>query len=72
MRNIAEKQKFKLGSNQYKQKANSNDFVKAVEKIQNVLQDEVNLKYGRNAPKISYAYVTKHIYDNYLKGKNIK
>lgn len=72
MRNIAQKEKFKLGSNQYKLKANSNDFVNAVNKIQKFLQEEVNKEFGKNAPTISYAYATRYIYQNYLKGKNIK
>lgn len=72
MRNIAEKKKFKLGTDQYNLKANSKDFIKAVEKIQQFLQEEVNTTFGKNAPTISYAYATRYIYKNYLKGRNIK
>lgn len=71
-RNIARRDKFKLGSTQYKQKAVANEFIKATEKIQKYLQEEVNQQYGRNAPTISFAFATKYVYKNYLQGKDIK
>lgn len=64
--------KFALGSNEYRQKPNSNDFIKAAEKIRSFLQEEENRKFGKKAKSVSYAYVTKYIYSNYLRGKNIK
>lgn len=64
--------RFKLGSNNYRQKSVSNDFISAAEKIRRHLQLEENKLHGKNAQEVTFAYVTKYIYENYLKGEPIR
>jgi len=66
------KKRYSLGSNGYKQKLVSNELINATEKIKNFLQDEENRRYGRNAQEVSFAYATKYIYDNFVKGRQVK
>lgn len=63
--------RFKLGVRNYKQKPVSNDFIIAAEKVKRFLQEEENSKNGRKAEEVTFAYVTKYIYEQYLRGKRI-
>lgn len=45
------------------------EFIRAAEKIQKFLQEEENKKFGRKAQKVSFAYATRYLYENFLKGK---
>jgi len=69
MKNI---KRYSLGKNGYKQKPVCNDLINATDKIKKYLQEQENKKYGRKAQEVTFAYTTKYIYDNFLRGKNIK
>lgn len=45
------------------------EFIKAAEKIQKFLQEEENRRFGRKAQKVSFAYATRYLYENFLRGK---
>lgn len=45
------------------------EFIRAAEKIQRYIQEEENRKNGRKAQKVSFAYATRYLYENFLKGK---
>jgi hypothetical protein len=65
------KKKFMLNRSDYKMKPNHKDFETAAKKIQKQLQQDENMRFGKKAQTVSYAYVTKYIYDNFMRGKRI-
>lgn len=72
MSKMNDRKLYRLGSDRYTQKAVPNELVRATEKVQKMLQREANLKLGKNAPTVSFAYAQLYIYENYIKGKNIE
>jgi len=57
------KEKYKVSESQVLKKETYKPLVKEITRIQKSLQREVNIKYGRKAPKITYRYATKEFYE---------
>lgn len=61
------KKKYKVPESQVLRKETYKPLVREIERLQRRIQTELNIKFGRKAPKVTYRYATKEFYKRFAK-----